>query len=382
MTQRFRVCFPFVGDTIGGSHRSALLLIQNLDHDSFEPIVVLHEDSVLADHLRLVGQPFLTLPLRGMVHGGLSVTEIARRLYSATREIGSFLRREQLDLVHTNDLRCGQTWVLPSQLGGVPLVWHQRTKYARSRVTRLALMGASRLLCISEFCRSTLPPKVAHRARTIINPFDTSISKQDRVSARTRVLEAVGGGPEDRIVGFCGTLSAQKRPEVFVAAAAQIRSSYDGVCRFVVVGADRDGRLESLIEQARRLSLDSHMHFVGFKSDVVDWIAAFDVLAAPQFDDAFGRTLVEAMLVGTVVVASATGGHPEIVHHAKTGFLTAKDDSEALASTCLMILSDQELSARIAAAANSFALKSYGINAHVSNVMRSYSVAGDEHCTR
>ncbi|MDC0655206.1 glycosyltransferase family 4 protein [bacterium] len=308
-----------------------------------------------------------------MVHGGPGFSEIARRLLAATKEIASFLRKERVDVVHTNDLRCGQTWVLPSQLARVPLVWHQRTKYASSRITRLALTGVSRVVCISEFCRSTLPPSVARRASTAINPFDTSISNVDRVSARNRVLETIGADPGDRIVGFCGTLSAQKRPEVFVAAAAQISASYRGKCQFVIVGADRDNRLDGLMEQASRLSVDSQIHFVGFKSDVVDWIAAFDVLAAPQFDDAFGRTLVEAMLVGTVVVASDTGGHSEIVRHAMTGFLTLKDDPESLASACLTVLNNPELATLMAKEASSLAVNSYGTSQHVSDMVCGYS---------
>jgi glycosyltransferase involved in cell wall biosynthesis len=371
--RRLRVCFPFVGDTIGGSHLSALLVVQNLDRERFEPLVVLHEDSVLADHLRAIDQSFTIVPLRGMVHGGPGISELIRRLFAATKVITAFLRRQRVDVVHTNDLRCGQTWVLASRLAGVPLVWHQRAKYAKSRVTRLALKGASQVICISEFCRSTLPSRVAGRAHVTINPFDTSISTVDRVSARNRILKAVGGSPGDRIVGFCGTLSAQKRPEVFVAAAAQIRTAYRGVCRFVVVGADRDNRLADLVEQAKTLLFDGDMHFVGFKSDVVDWIAAFDVLAAPQFDDAYGRTLIEAMLLGTVVVASETGGHPEIVHQGKTGFLTPKDDPEALASACLLILNDQALADRIASEAHSFAIRSYGTSKHVDDMMHCYS---------
>lgn len=373
MRQRVRVCFPFVGDTIGGSHRSALLAAKNLNQDRYEPVVVLHEDSVLADHLRAVDQPFMIVPLRGMVHGGPGVIELGLRLVRATKEITSFLRKEQVDVVHTNDLRCGQTWVLPSRLAGVPLVWHQRTKYARSRITRLALMGVTRLVCISDFCRSTLPARVRRRATTTINPFDTSIAQVDRASARRHVLEAVGGDTGDRIIGFCGTLSAQKRPEVFVAAAAQIQVSYQGTCRFVVVGSDRDNRIDSLMEEAKRLSLDRQIHFVGFKSDVIEWIAGFDVLAAPQFDDAFGRTLVEAMLVGTVVVASDTGGHPEIVHTGTTGFLIPKDDPEALGAACLRLLNDPDLAARIARDAGSFAVESYGTGHHVSDMMRTYS---------
>lgn len=59
-----RVCFPFIGDDVGGSHISALKLIQNLDTSKVVPILVLQETAgPLAAFLQMEGQPFTGFPL-------------------------------------------------------------------------------------------------------------------------------------------------------------------------------------------------------------------------------------------------------------------------------------------------------------------------------
>ena len=44
LRKRPRVCFPFVGDSLGGSHMSTLLLIEGLAQSRYEPVLVVHEE--------------------------------------------------------------------------------------------------------------------------------------------------------------------------------------------------------------------------------------------------------------------------------------------------------------------------------------------------
>ena len=44
--KKIRICFPFVGDSIGGSHLSALELIKNIDNILFDPLIVLKKKKI------------------------------------------------------------------------------------------------------------------------------------------------------------------------------------------------------------------------------------------------------------------------------------------------------------------------------------------------
>ena len=50
--KRKKICFPFIGDSIGGSHKSALILIDKLNLNFFCPVVVLHRKGPLENLLK------------------------------------------------------------------------------------------------------------------------------------------------------------------------------------------------------------------------------------------------------------------------------------------------------------------------------------------
>lgn len=364
MTRPARICFPFIGDTLGGSHFSALTLARNLDRQRFEPIIVLHEDGRLAEHLRAEGVSFEILPLPGYVRAvGNPVAPLLAALRVAPRLV-AFMRRRGVDLVHGNDALVCQTWLPAARLAGRPFVWHQRSRLVPSRLREALAARANRLICVSSFARSTLPARLAARAQIVANPFDVAAPAPDRAAARAVVEEATGHRNRP-VIGFCGSLTAQKRPEVFLEAAALIAKEAKPKPLFVVLGADRDGLGAGLRRRAEALGLADDVAWLGFRTPAPFWLAGFDLLLAPQVEDAFPRTFVEGMLAGTPVIAANSGGHAEILRDGETGVLVPPDDPRALADAALALLRDPARAAALAARAGADARARFSIAAHV-----------------
>ena len=153
-------------------------------------------------------------------------------------------------------------------------------------------------------------------------------------------------GLEGPTLAFAGRLMAAKALDVALAAVALVPEA-----ALVLVG---DGPDRAALEQQRDdLGLGGRVEFLGGLSrDAVLRVfrAADAVLLSSRWEN-FPHVIVEALAVGTPVIASAVGGVPEVVRDGENGLLVPAGDPEALAVAIRRLLGDRELRARLAAAA-------------------------------
>jgi glycosyltransferase involved in cell wall biosynthesis len=310
-------------------------------------VIAVHEKGVLSQYLADQNVQCEVLSLPGFLHGGIGLRGYVRAASVVVPRIMRFLATHGIELTHGNDLRSNQTWSVATRLRGRPFVWHQRTKYARSRLTDLAMSTASVVVCISRFCRETLPAKVANRSIVLQDPFFVPPRIPERTASRLALLAEAGWSDDTLIIGFCGTLSRQKRPEVFIRAAGILAAQVPRPVGIAILGRDRDNRISELRALADDLDLGERVAFLGFRSQPLESLAAFDILLVPQFEDAFGRTLLEAMAVGTPVVASGSGGHLDLIRDGVDGLLCQQDDPDDMARCARRIIEDENIADRL-----------------------------------
>jgi glycosyltransferase involved in cell wall biosynthesis len=137
-------------------------------------------------------------------------------------------------------------------------------------------------------------------------------------------------------------------------------------------GEERPPIADGVRKRIAELGLERACLLMGPRFPIEPWLAGCDLLLAPAVEEGFGRTLVEAMLVGTPVVASAAGGHVEIVEHGLTGLLAPVDDPCSLAATAMEVLKDQSRAGALAEAARLPAMERYSVKSHVAAVERVY----------
>lgn len=88
------------------------------------------------------------------------------------------------------------------------------------------------------------------------------------------------------------------------------------------------GELDDLVAD---LGMAGRVVFTGDRRDVYDWFDAIDVAVHASWGEAFGLVLVEAMALGTPVVATSVGGPAEIIEDGVSGLLVAPGDHRAMA---------------------------------------------------
>jgi len=145
---------------------------------------------------------------------------------------------------------------------------------------------------------------------------------------------------------YVGRLASQKGLPVALEALAEL-----GDGRLLVIGDGPErGALEELVQ---KLSLGDRVTFAGSRSrdDVLRAFAGARAAVLPSLWENLPHAAVEALAVGTPVVATAVGGVPEVVHDDQNGLLVPAGDAHALAAALRRVLEDDELRDRLAAGA-------------------------------
>jgi N-acetyl-alpha-D-glucosaminyl L-malate synthase BshA len=127
--------------------------------------------------------------------------------------------------------------------------------------------------------------------------------------------------------------------------------------RLLMVGDGPDVGLAR--EAARELGVDDRVHFLGRREQVVELLSQADLFLLPSERESFGLAALEAMACGVPVVASRTGGLPEVVAHGETGYLVEPHDLAGMVDAALAVLGEPATYERMAAAARRTAVSRY-----------------------
>jgi glycosyltransferase involved in cell wall biosynthesis len=172
-----------------------------------------------------------------------------------------------------------------------------------------------------------------------------------------------------------GMLQEWKGQHVFVEALSWLKRR-GMVFHASIAGTEPFGARgyeQRLRQMVRDFGLDDTVSFVGFVSKPHDYLAQLDVAVHASIEpEPLGRVVVEAMLVGTAVVATDGGGIPEFVEHEKTGLLVPMGDANAMAHAIGRLLQDEELRQRLAQAAQPRAREMFDPAKHAREVQRVY----------
>jgi glycosyltransferase involved in cell wall biosynthesis len=366
-----KVLFPFVGDSVGGSHLAALALIRRLDRGRVEPVVVLDRDGPLARKCDAERVAYAIAPFGALAGTNANVAAVMVARIVAAPNVASLLKRERIDIVHTSDLRCHLTWGPTARLLGCKWVWHLHQLLSGSALWAAPGALASRILAVSPQAAASVPAFVSAKTTVLPNGFQFG-SSPDRGAAKSALAREIQIEPDRPIVAYVGNMTRQKRPLVFAEAARRVAKAAATAPCFVLVGDDRGGERGAVEASFAEAGLSAQARFLGYRDSVPDLLAAADILAAPGVGDSFGRTLVEALSVGTPVVASRSGGHSFIITHGETGLLVEPDDSESLAQGLLTLLTDKALARGLAKSGEHDVRTRFDAGAVTGEVMKIY----------
>lgn len=157
--------------------------------------------------------------------------------------------------------------------------------------------------------------------------------------ARETVPEAIPPRRGPVLVG-CGRLAEQKGFSYLLEAVALVRRLIP--VELWILG---EGKLKSKLQRhAVRLGIGKVVHFLGFQQEPAQYFARANLFVLSSLFEGFGNVIVEAMAVGTPVVATdCPTGPREIIESGRSGLLVKPSDAQALADGIFQMLGNQAL---------------------------------------
>lgn len=183
---------------------------------------------------------------------------------------------------------------------------------------------------------------------------------------RPAEAEAAGG----RKILLCPARLAPEKGQTHLLAALTLlsRRRDDFVCWFAGDGPSRD----AVEAEARRLRLKESAVFLGSRTDIPSLMAAADIVVVPSVQDNLPFVVMEAQAAGKAVVASRTGGIPEMVDGGRSGLLVSPGDEHELASALGLLLDNPDLTHMLGRQARSRAARRWDGARMVSDILGIY----------
>lgn len=252
------------------------------------------------------------------------------------------LKNGQFDIAHSNTPRSIVAVGLAARMAGTPAVFSSRRVDfpLRSRLSAFKYnWGTDRVLAISGSIKKTL-------TRGGVDPsiIQTIYEGVDLDWIDRQYPEPVTGTNQEPVIGTVAHMSPEKGHSVLLDAFAILRGRFPRV-RLCLIG---DGsQKDALKEQAKRLDIEGCVTFSGFRTDSEALMKRFELFCLPSLSEGLSSAILNAMASRLAVVATNTGGIPELVSDESTGLLVPPGDPERLAAALGRLLEDSDLCKRM-----------------------------------
>lgn len=323
---------------ISGGERSLLNLWENLDNNQFKPYLIIPGEGEFSKEAEKIGVDvqFLEVPKLSFIN----LFKILKVLFILIW----YIRKNKINIIHSYTPRNNILSAVIGKIFRIPIIWHERNLIYEDRMdtTRRFLFLPDRVICNSYAVaeRFRKRGRISSKVKVILN--GVNLDQFNPLTNAERIKKGLRVG-DRKIVGIITNLNRRKRVEYFLKAASMILKRFDNVLFLVVGGEFSDserGRLEELKEQAHRLGLNEHIIFTGFRRDVPEVLASFDISCHVTVKEACSRAIIESMAAGKPVVAMNDGGNPELVENGVTGILIEPEDINGFVKAVENLLAD------------------------------------------
>jgi glycosyltransferase involved in cell wall biosynthesis len=319
---------------IGGAEKLLLDLHERFDPADFQffyanVLSLGKSDDPYIQALRDAGYDFVNLTAKGKLAAALTIWELSK-----------LIRLQRPNIIHTHLLHAS----FLGQLAG--RVWSDATRVVTRHYTNDVFRGSRMVRSMDKWAM-----KMAEHVVAVSDAVKRDILTQGMAESKVSVIhngveissfedgqnttQKRDGSPFEIVT--VGSLTDRKGHQYLLQGVYEVTLRTRAIrLRIVGDGPERDG-LERLTST---LGLNDVVEFMGFQEDVAAFIKNSDIYVHPAVYEPFGIAVIEAMACGKCVIATKTGGIPEIVVDGITGHLVPPRNPVALAEAIIWAINN------------------------------------------
>lgn len=293
----------------------------------------------LRDRLIAAGIPVTSLPSLGR---DIGIASDWRALRELTRE----LTQHRPDVLHLNSSKMGVLGATAGHLAGVSRIvftahgWPHRE--SRSFIWKsvawlgsfVTVLFSHKVIVVSDRDLTDAPALFMRMKLVRIHNGIGEFEMLPRDEARAFILKLA---PELTAFGTWILMNAELHRNKGIDVAIRAIAGIPDVALVVCGEGEERGALETL---AKKLGIQDRVFLLGFVADARRYLRAADLYLMPSRKEGLPMALLEAGMAGLPVIASDTGGIPEIVEDEVSGVLMPAADTKALAHAASSLIPD------------------------------------------
>lgn len=346
------------GSRLYGGAQQVLYLLEGLAGRGVDNLLACPRGSALARR----AAPFAEV--HAMPMGGDLDIRMASRL-------ARLMRDRRPDLVHLHS-RIGA-----DVMGGLAAHWRGLPAIHTRRVDNPepGLLAAPkyrlhrRVIAISEGIARVLRDTGLPEAKLRVVRSAVPVTDWERPCRRPAFAAALGL-PEDALsIGVIAQLIPRKGHRFLLDALPALLARYPTLHLVCFGQGPEEAALRGRIAAD---GLIGRVHLAGFRDDLRLLLPCLDLVVHPALLEGLGVSLMQAAAAARPIVASRTGGIPEVVHDEENGLLVPPGDSIRLGAAIDRLLADAHLRERLGAAGHALMVREHGIDAMVEGNLAVY----------
>jgi glycosyltransferase involved in cell wall biosynthesis len=353
-----RLLFLNTRDQCGADVAVHLSLMSHFTSDEVQVFVLSNSEAVDAAEMRNrfagmpnvsstflpLGQPADRLASRGKLGKALAYGPSAASLVKAAL----FIRKHRIQIIHATDRPRDASYAsLLGRITGAASVVHMHSHVGEyhTRPTLWGMHNATAIFAVSDYIRNGLSgmgirPEKIH---TLYNAVDADYFDPDKMLDTHQSVRPQFGIPSTApLVGIAARMNPWKGQRELIGAVSLLKETHPDL-HVIILGSDVPEFRADCEERARAGGIADRVHFGGYQKDVRPFLHEIDIFALPSHGEPFGLAVVEAMAMRKPAIACDDGAGPEIITHAKDGWLVKPRSNEAVATALAALLGSPEL---------------------------------------